>query len=392
MAETTVIVGGGLAAVRTAQALRDLKYPGKVLILSDESHWPYDRPPLSKNFLLGKAGESDILLVTPDRAAELNVEIRLSQKVSLDRAQKIVHVAGSEDIPYTHLVIATGARPVGLPLLTGYTNVHPLRSLGDAQAVKAELKPGARIAFVGGGFIGLEIAAVAKELGCTVTVIEAAETPLAPVIGAELGRLVQRWHEKKGVSFRCGSAVKAVAASAGRVEALELASGERVDADAVIVGVGTQANIEWLEDSGLDLHRGLVCNELGQSSDPCIFGVGDVVCRHVNGKYHPTRQWTATTEQARRVARAICGEPEPGPVIDDHYFWSDQHGVRLQFVGEVPEKPRLFFSLGSPDEEKFVVLCGDEGGATAVFSLGCPRDFIRQSGPLRQGEKIPYPD
>jgi len=189
------------------------------------------------------------------------------------------------------------------------------------------------------------------------------------------------------VQFWCGSAVTR-ALGRERVEALELGNGQRVPADLVVVGVGAIANSEWLADSGLELHRGLVCDQYGRTSDPHVFGAGDVVCRHIDGACRPTGHWTAAGDHARGVAALICGE-DPMPIVEDNYFWSDQFDVRMQFVGVVPDAPRVTFVSGAPDEDAFVAICGGEHGGTAVFGVNSPRDFIRQSMPLRRGETLP---
>lgn len=389
--DNIVIAGGGLAAARTAQALRDLHHPGRIVVLSDEPCLPYDRPPLSKAFLQGKATDESIRLMSPEKLAELRIEVRLSERVvRLDRAAHQVQLAGGGTVNYSYLVVATGARPLRLEQLHSFDNVHVLRTAADARGLRAALMPGRHIGIIGAGFIGLEIAAVATELGCRVTVVEAAGTPLATVLGPVLGRCIQRWHERKGVAFRCGARLAELHGGA-RLEAIELADGSSLTVDAVVAGVGQTPNTEWLTDSGLELNRGLVCDEYGRTADARVFGVGDVVCCRIGNEYRPTRHWTATTEQARRVASVICGEAEPGPIIEDHYFWSDQHGSRLQFVGQVPADPRLVWVSGGPDQDRFVVLCCTSEHVTAVFSLGSPRDFIVHSMPLRRGEQVAAP-
>jgi len=222
-----------------------------------------------------------------------------------------------------------------------------------------------------------------------VTVIEAADTPLAGVLGTELGALVQRFHEDRGVAFRCGATVLGALGN-GRIEALELADGTLIPADAIVVGVGVSACVDWLRHSGLELHHGLVCDVAGRTADPKVFGAGDVVCRHFDGACHPTGHWTAAGDQARTVAGLICGE-DPGPLVEDNYFWSDQFDARLQFAGVVPAHPRISYVAGDPEADKFVALCATDEHVTAVFSLNSPRDFIRQSMPLRRGELIPAP-
>lgn len=386
-----VIAGGGLAAVRTAQALRDLKHEGAITLLCAENELPYDRPPLSKAYLTGKVADEQIRLLPAQEYAELGIEVQLGARaVGLDRVGRSVRIAGGRTLSYDHLVVATGARPIRLPAFEGRENVYVLRDSGDARRLREALAPGRRLGIVGAGFIGLEIAATARELGAEVTLIEVAAAPLASILGTELGGCIQRWHERKGLRFQCGAAVRAVHGN-GRVESIELVTGAVVDVDAVVVGVGQLPNVEWLEAAGLLLNRGLVCDAHGRTLDPRVFGAGDAVCTQVGTSFHPTRQWTAVTEQASRVAAALCHQGDPGPVVEDNYFWSDQHGLRLQFAGQVPAQPRLVWVRGGPDEERFAVLCCTSTSVSAVFSLGCPRDFLVHSMPLRRGELTPAP-
>ena len=377
-----VIAGGGLGAVRTAQALRELREAAPIVMLSDEARLPYDRPPLSKNYLQGKVGDDHICLLPPQKQAQLGIEVRLSARVSgLDRASRLVRLVSGDTISYASLVVATGARPIRLPQFEGHENVHVLRSAEDSLRLRDALATGRRIGIVGAGFIGLELAAVAGERGCHVTLIERSGAPLESILGRELGRHVQRWHESKGITFRCGHRIAAVH-GATRVEALELADGEMLNVDEVIVGVGQMPNVEWLADSGFELQPGLVCDAYGRTSDPGVFGVGDVVSTRIGAGFRPTRQWTQVTEQARRLAGAMCGAAADGPVVEDFYFWSDQHGLRLQFAGVVPADPQLKWVKGGPGEERFVVLlCRDEK-VCAVFSIGSPRDFLQHSATL----------
>ena len=355
-------------------------------MLSEEVWLPYDRPPLSKNYLQGKVDDAQIRLMTPRELEELRIEVRLSQRVAgLDRALQQVRVAGGEAVGYDQLVVATGARPVRLGQFEPFDNVHVLRCMNDARRLRESLQSGRRIGIVGAGFIGLEIASAAIQLGCHPTVLETAATPLAAILGEELGRCIQRWHERKGVSFRCGTGLRA-ARGGGSIEALELAGGEVLDVDVVVVGVGQTPNVEWLAQSDLDMRGGLVCDASGRTQDPRVFGVGDAVCTKIGNHYHPTRQWTAVTEQARRAAGAICGKVDAEPIVEDFYFWSDQHGTRLQFAGQVPPNPRLVWVRGGPQEERFVVLVCDAAQVRAVLSLGSPREFLTHSMALRRAE------
>jgi 3-phenylpropionate/trans-cinnamate dioxygenase ferredoxin reductase subunit len=386
-----VIVGGGLAAVRTAQALRASHYAGAITMLSAEDTLPYDRPPLSKGYLLGKVGDAQIRLLSEEQLRVLRIDMRLaSQATGIDRAARRVLLTGGHSVDYGRLVVATGARPVRLPQFDGLSNVHVLRNSEDARRLREALGPGKRLGIVGGGLIGLEIAASALEIGSAVTVVEQAATPLAAIVGAELGACVQRWHERKGIRFHCSAAIASVRGG-GCAQALELSDGTLIEVDAVVVGVGQTPNVEWLADSGLPLNRGLVCDIHGRTQDPLVFGVGDVACTRVGESFHLTRQWTAVTEQARRAADALCGRIDPTPVVEDNYFWSDQHGLRLQFAGHVPADPRLVWLSGGPDAERFAVSCCTPSEVTAVFSLSCPREFLLHSMRLRRGEKVAPP-
>lgn len=379
-----VLVGGGLAAVRTAQALRERGYGGRMALYADESHWPYDRPPLTKNFLLGKVAEPALRLLDEAAAKGLGLDVHLGRRATgLQPAQRRLLLAGGEEVVYDDLVVATGARPRQLDLLAGCSNAHTLRCLEDSVRLRADLKPGTQVVVLGAGFIGLEVAAVATGHGCAVTVVEPAPVPLAGVLGDALGRVVQAWHERKGVRFLCGAQVERAVTEAGCVLSLALQDGQSLPVDAVLVAVGQQPNVDWLAEAGLHLQQGLVVDDWGRSSDAHVYGVGDATTRLVAGHWRPTRHWTAVTEQAPRVAQALLGQADDTPLVDDHYFWSDQHGQKLQFVGAVPALPQLDWLVGGPEADRFVVRVRDGAAVTAVFGLGSPRDFLMHSDSLR---------
>jgi 3-phenylpropionate/trans-cinnamate dioxygenase ferredoxin reductase subunit len=379
-----VIVGGGLAAVRTAQGLRDLRYEGSILLISDEERLPYDRPPLSKDYLLGRATDDDICLLAPERLDELGVEVLLGRRaVGLDRETRRVVLADGGGVEYEKLVVATGARANRLPALEGLDGVVYLRTAGDARVLRDLLAEQPRVGIVGGGFIGLEIASVARHLGCEVTVIEMAPAPLAVVLGNELGGFVQEWHEEQGVVFECGSVVDGARGN-GRVEELVLARGATVPVDLTVVGVGVTPNVEWLDGSGLEVHRGLVCDAHGRTSDPAVFGVGDATCRHADGRCHVSGHWTAATDHAGMVASLIAGDPVDDSFAQEGYFWSDQFGSRLQFAGTLGSRPRLRVASGALGDRAFVALLGESDRATAVFAMNSPREFMRTCLALRR--------
>ncbi|HEX4107379.1 MAG TPA: FAD-dependent oxidoreductase [Solirubrobacteraceae bacterium] len=376
-----VIVGGGLAAVRTVQALRDGGYEGALTVLAGEAEPPYDRPPLSKDFLLGKVADEDIRLLAPEAYETLGVELRLGARAAgLDPAAHEVILEGGERVPYEKLVVATGADPIRIPALEGVPGVHYLRDAAHSRELREMLRAGTRVGVVGGGFIGLEIAAVARSLGAEVTVIEGLAAPLAGVLGPELGGWVQELHESHGVVFRCGSPV-----AAAHEGVLELQDGTSLDVDVIVVGVGVRPTIGWLRDSGVLLHRGLVCDGHGRSSDPDVFAAGDVICRHdADDRCEAVEHWTAAGDQAMRAADAVLGQADGDAPAEDHYFWSDQYDVRLQFSGHVASGAALEVIHGEPSERKFVARILDGDRLTGIFGMSSPREFIRSSLELRR--------
>jgi 3-phenylpropionate/trans-cinnamate dioxygenase ferredoxin reductase subunit len=378
MNDDVVIVGGGLAAVRSAQMLRDIEYGGAIRLICGETRLPYDRPPLSKEYLLGESSDADVELLSETRLNELGVELSLGTPACrLDRRHQRVELEDGSDVPYGRLVIATGARANRMQAIERFEGVAYLRTLDDSARLRDELGRRPRVGIVGGGFIGLEVASVARRLGCEVTVIEMAPEPLAPILGDELGAYIRSWHEEHGVRFRRGAAITGARGN-GRVEELVLADASVVPIDLAVVGVGVTPNVEWLADSGLELHRGLVTDEHCRTSDPLIYGAGDVSCRHVDGRCTPCGHWTAASDHAAVVAGALTGEAD-SPPVQDGYFWSDQFGVRLQFAGNVSGRPELTIASGTFEERRFVAVLGSTQETTAVFGMASPREFIRTS-------------
>ena len=384
MTKRVVILGGGLGALRTAQALRDEDFDGDLTILSAESVLPYDRPPLSKTFLLGRFEEQQLLLATADELADQRIEVVLNARiVGLDLGQRRVLTEDGEEYGYDALVVATGARPNRLAMFEGMENVVYLRDLRDARTLRDGLAGRPRLGVVGGGFIGLEIAAVARELGCEATVIEATAAPLAPILGAELGGWVQTWHERHGVRFVCGSMLTGVK-GAGRPEQLIVEDDRTVEVDLVVVGVGVTPELGWLRSAGIEVHRGLVCDADGRTSDPHVVGVGDVTCRHRGERCSPSGHWTATNEHARAAADALLGRPPATRPLQEGYFWSDQYSCRLQFAGRTLPSPRISLESGAMEDEKFLAKLHDgDDEVSAVFAMNSAREFVRSSLALR---------
>jgi 3-phenylpropionate/trans-cinnamate dioxygenase ferredoxin reductase component len=382
-----LIAGAGIAAVRTAQGLRDAGFDGSIKLIGEDVRLPYDRPPLSKDYLLGRSREQDIRLLDLESARELDLDLMLGRSlVSVDPGAREVRDASGEQFGYERLVVATGAKPRRLPALEGRSNVHYLRTLDDADAIRAAFAERPRVGIVGAGFIGLEIASVARTLGCQVTVIEGAEAPLAAVLGPEVGSWLRGWHEDHGVAFHCGAPLREARGGTDAVEALVLEDGKCIPVDVVVVGVGVDPDIAWLAGSGLKLHRGLVCDAAGASSDPHVFGVGDVACRHLDRRCIWSAHWTPASEQAQLAAAAIAGDEAPSRPLEA-FFWSDQFEVRLQFAGTVEPGAPVRVTAGAVEDRRFVAEFGDEGRPTGVFAMDSARDFLRARLALRADQR-----
>ncbi|ANQ75629.1 MULTISPECIES: NAD(P)/FAD-dependent oxidoreductase [Rhodococcus] len=372
-----VIVGGGIAAVRCAQGLRENGHAGRITLLTEESHYPYDRPPLSKDMLRPQNPSEPTWLLDPEEAVALDVDVRTRQEVvSVDVHGRTVSTAGgSEPIGYDSLVVATGTRARRLPVLAGVEGVHYLRTADDAQSIRDALRPGSSVTIVGGGFIGLEIAAMARARGCEVTIVEAAEHPLALALGAELAAWLQQWHTGHGVRFRCGVGVKRASRWAGQV-IVTLDDGSDVLSDSVVVGVGVHRDLDWLSASGIRTHVGLVCDVDGRTDVEGVFGAGDVVCTHVDETCAPVQHWTAAGESGQRVARTILGQG-PEEWVDEHYFWSNQGALRLMSVGGRTPEAELEIVAGDLESGKFVAHWTENGRVVGVLGANSARGFLQ---------------
>jgi NADPH-dependent 2,4-dienoyl-CoA reductase/sulfur reductase-like enzyme len=366
-----VIVGGGLAAQRCAETLRRRGYEGRVQMVCAEPEPPYDRPPLSKELLAGEAEEESVLYRPAWWYEEKRVELLLGVRaVGLDSgARRLVLDSGAE-LPYGQLLIATGGGARRLPFLEGYENVHYLRTLGDARRLRAELDAGARLAIVGAGFIGQEVAATARRLGAEVTMIEALETPLAPILGEEVGEWFASLHREEGVHVLTGTMLEG-ARGEGRVEELVLASGEPLACDAVVVGVGTVPATEWLEGSGLE-PGGVPTDTAGRTALPGVFAAGDATLPFDPrfGAHARTEHWDAAAWQGAAAAKAMLGDYPGTPPLPS--FWSDQYGLRIQYVGHAHHADAVSLD-GDPAERDFEAVFTRSGVPVAGLAIGRPR-------------------
>ncbi|HEX6455794.1 MAG TPA: FAD-dependent oxidoreductase [Solirubrobacterales bacterium] len=366
-----VIIGGGLAGQRCAETLRRRGYEGPVRIACAESESPYDRPPLSKAVLAGTAEEDSVAFRAVDWYEENGVELLPGARAEgLEPGARLVFLAGGEPLAYEKLLIASGGSARRLPFLEGFENVHYLRTLADARRLRTDLVRGARLAIVGAGFIGQEVAATALGLGAEVTIVEAMEVPLAPILGVELGRWFADLHLGEGVRLVTGAMLEGARGS-GRVEELLLADGTRIECDVVVVGIGTVPATEWLRSSGLG-ERGVEVDPHGRTALPDVFAAGDASVPFdprfgVNAR---TEHWDAAAWQGAAAAKAMLGE-EPGrPPLPS--FWSDQYGVRIQSVGHPHLADAVEFE-GDPQGRDFEAVLLREGVPVAGLAVGRPR-------------------
>jgi NADPH-dependent 2,4-dienoyl-CoA reductase/sulfur reductase-like enzyme len=385
-----LIVGGGLAAQRAAETLRRRGHEAPVRIVCAEPVAPYDRPPLSKRVLAGEVGDESLAFRPPDWYLDNEVELVLGDRaVALDPAARRVELASGARLSYGRLLVATGGQARRLPFLD-HANVHALRDVVDARRLREVLLPGARLAIVGAGFIGQEVAATARGLGVEVTLIEALPTPLAPILGERIGGWFADLHREEGVAVRLGAALADVRGGAA-VEELILADGERIACDQVLVGIGTVPATGWLAEHGFA--AGIPVDAAGRTSLPDVFAAGDAVLSPdpAAGSHRRTEHWEAAAWQGAAVAKAMLGE-EPGPP-PPATFWSDQFGLRVQCVGN-PARADDAEVEGDPAERDFEVLFTRAGLPVAGLAVGRPaaiRRFRKQivDGVAVQGKELP---
>lgn len=378
-----VIVGGGLAAVRAAQTARDNGFDGRVVLLTEEAETPYDRPPLSKEILLGTAPDELLMLLPPEDYDEKKIEVLLEHTATrIDTAAKLVEVQGKDPVPYDEVIVATGCRARRLDSIADGPDVHYLRTVGDARRLAEALTPGARVAIVGAGFIGLEVASAALARECSVTVLEAAPQPLTRALGPEVAAWLQDLHAAQGVTFRCEVTVESGTPGAPD-ERLILSDGSTIAADVIVIGIGITRDLEWLRESGLRVSEdGLICDADGRTSDAHVFGAGDIVCRQDARGAHPIQHWTAAGESAARAAKAALGI-DLEPWRDEQFFWSNQAGLRLQSVGRYVPGAAMQVVHGALTDDSFVVEYQKDGELVGVFGVAAPRPFMQSRKILR---------
>ena len=383
-----VIVGGGLSATRVAEQLRKSDYTGPVTIVSDEVHLPYDRPPLSKDVLHDAAkGHGDVVLRPAEVYADNDITLRLGAAAqSLDTSAQTLTLAGDTVLGYDDLVIATGLVPRRIPSLPDLDGIHVLRSLDEALALREHAGRARRAVIVGAGFIGCEVAASLRRLGVDVVLVEPQPTPLAAVLGEQIGELVARLHRTEGVDVRTGTGVAGVRGTDGHVSAVELSDGTVLEADLVLVGIGSRPATDWLVGSGVALDNGVVCDEVGRTSAQHVWAIGDVASwRDAHGHQVRVEHWSNVAEQARMMVPAMLGL-EPPELVVVPYFWSDQYDVKIQCLGE-PEADDTVH-LVSDDGRKFLAYYSRDGVLVGVVGGGMPGKVMKARSKIAAGAAI----
>jgi NADPH-dependent 2,4-dienoyl-CoA reductase/sulfur reductase-like enzyme len=383
---TIVVVGASLAGKRAAEEIRHLGHSGEVVLIGDETHPPYDRPPLSKQFLAGKWDEERIHHHTPEKLDAFGLEFRLGLRATgLDTDAHMVECEDGSQVHYDGLIIATGARARWLPGTEGMTGVRTLRTVDDSRGLRDDLTKlgdGARLVVIGAGFIGAEVAATCHGIGANVTVVEALPTPLAGVIGRQMGEVCAGLHLDAGVALRLGVGVDKVVSSPEAASPLQvhLTDGSVLDADLVVVGVGVTPAVDWLEDSGLTLVNGVMCSERLFAADSVV-AAGDVArWTHVQlDEDIRIEHWTNAAEGGALAAHnLIAGSAAAEPYTPVPFFWSDQYQAKIQVLGRPDPDDEVLVVDGSAEAEgrKLVALYRRGDRLSAALAISRPRQLM----------------
>jgi NADPH-dependent 2,4-dienoyl-CoA reductase/sulfur reductase-like enzyme len=369
-----LVVGAGMAGVQTAVALREQGSRHAIVLLGDEPHPPYDRPPLSKAVLLGSAGSAPVDVRFDVDFDALGVDLRLGVRAQALRTDDREVVTDAGAVRYDHLVVATGAYPVALPGTTGLPGVHLLRTLDDAAALRPVLDAKQKVVVVGAGWIGAEFATAARQAGCEVTVVESADRPLASALPAAVTAPMREWYEEAGVTLRTGMAVAQLEQGA-----VVLADGSRIPAEAVVVGIGARPETGWLAGSGVRLapDGSVLADDRLRTTAPGVFAVGD--CASFPSARYGERllvhHWDNALQGPRTAAANLLGGDEPYDPVP--YFWSEQFGRFVQYAGHHADGDTLVLR-GDPAAPAWSAcwLRGD-GRLAAVLAVGRPRDLAQ---------------
>jgi 3-phenylpropionate/trans-cinnamate dioxygenase ferredoxin reductase subunit len=385
MSKRIVIVGGGLAAARTAEQLRRSAFGGSITIVGNEGRLPYDRPPLSKQVLRGEL--DDVTLKPREFYDDNKITLALGSAVcSLDTSAQTVTLDDGSQLEYDEVVIATGLVPRHIPSFRRLAGIHVLRSFDQSIALREEAGAARRAVVVGAGFIGCEVAASLRGLGVDMAMVEPQPEPLASVLGEQIGALVSRLHRAEGVDVRTGVGVDS-AIGQDRVEKVVLTDGAELDTDLVVVGIGSRPATDWLEGSGVDVDNGVVCDRVGKTSAPHVWALGDVASwQDATGHQARVEHWSNVAEQARVLVPSLLGQELPSNLVVVRYFWSDQYDIKIQCLGE-PEADDVVH-LVEDDGRKFLAYYERDGVVAGVVGGGMPGPVMKTRGKIAAGAPI----
>lgn len=374
---SVIIIGAGQAGLQSIVSLRQSGYPKAITLIGDEAYLPYQRPPLSKAYLSGKMERERLFLKPESFFTDNDVTVKLATRVaSIDAGAKSVTLESGESLAYEDLILATGSRPRRLDLAgRDLGNIFDLRGMADIDAMQPHFIAGKKLVVIGGGYIGLEAAAVAADMGLHVHVLEAAPRLLARVAEPEISAFYDRIHKARGVTIITQSRIEGFVGERDCVSGIQMADGSVIDADIVITGIGIVPNIELAQAAGLTLDNGIVVNDVGQTSDAHIYAAGDCT-QHPNdvlGRKLRLESVPNAIEQGKAVASAICGAPKPYHQVP--WFWSDQYDVKLQIAG-VPTQIDQKILRGDDTSNSFAWFYFTGDKLTGVTAVNRPAEFM----------------
>lgn len=385
--EKLVIVGSSLAGLRAAEGARAAGYDGKIVIVGEENAFPYDRPALSKQCLID--GEQIPSLREIADVDSLNVEWVVGRAATgLDTANREVLI-GEDKISYDSLVIATGAAPRSLPNMPAAEGIYTLRNDIDVASLRQGLLEGKKLTIIGAGIIGAEIATAARKLDCEVTIVEATDYPLERALGRHMGLELSKLHDQNDTDLRCGVTMQNIEVAGGRIVAVELNDGSKIETDMLLISIGVVPNTAWLQGSGIEMARdgSILCDEYLRTTVEGIFAAGDVIT-WPNGQTGLTGRletWTSANEQgAVAGGNAVLTADEAQPYLTVPYFWSDWYGRRIQFVGVATEEPPVVVH-GELGSEKYIALFKKDDQLVGALAINEPAKIMKERRRIRKG-------
>jgi len=386
--EETIVVGAGQAGFSFCAKLRELGYLGKITLVGDEPHAPYQRPPLSKAYLLGDMSLDRLLLRPSAFYQDQNIDLMTAtQAIAIERDKKSLTLSNGTSLNYDRLVLATGSTPRRLPTsLSGdLDGIYYMRSVADADGISPEFAPGKRALIVGGGYIGLEAAAVAAKRGVEVILIEAAERILQRVACSQTSDYFRKLHRSHGVDIREGVGLDALEGDNGRVSSAILSDGSSLDVDFVIAGIGIVPNADLARDAGLNCENGISVDAMCRTSDPVIMAIGDCACFPYNGTHLRLESVCNAIDQAQAAAAVVMGVDQPYEAMP--WFWSDQYDTKLQIAGLSSGFDRIIVRAGETAARSHWYFRGDN--LLAVDAMNDPRAYMVAKRLIQAGKSPP---